>query len=144
MRIRGTEEQANRVLTRRRQGSERTPVVRIDDAAKGAFASEQFVGNLQEDAGTIAGLALGAGGAAVLHALERTEAAVYQIVGRFTPEVGQKADAAGVVLEAGIVKALGGLLGHLVAVVHRSTPFRKSRGHEDAPEGVRNVQSDYA
>jgi hypothetical protein len=78
------------------------------DASQGALAPEELVGNLEEDAGAISAVALGAGGAAMLHALECTETAIDEIVTSLALEMCQEADAAGVVLEAGVVEATNG------------------------------------
>src|SRR5690606_36107401 len=70
------------------------------------------VGDLQEDSGAVAGVGLAAGGAAVVEVFEDLDALAKGLVGGAALEVGDKADAARVVFEPGVVEALlGGTAG---------------------------------
>ena len=62
--------------------------------------------DLDEDPGPVAGGRLGAGGAAVGQVLERGQRLADQSVAPSAVEVGHQRDAAGVVLERGVVQAL--------------------------------------
>ena len=74
--------------TRRRQ-------VEVDDRA------EEAVGDLDQDAGAVAGVGLGARRAAVLEVAERADAHRHDLVAGPALDVDDERDAAGVVLEGG-------------------------------------------
>ena len=115
--------------------------------------AEEGVGDLGEDARAVAGVGLGAGGAAVFQVPQNGECLVDQRVARLTGERGHEADAAGVVLVARVVEALlgragvhvgpGGLgggrvhgsLGRLARRTHRLS--RRRQWHMQGAEGRR-------
>ena len=66
------------------------------------------VGHLDRDAGAVAGVGLGAGRAPVVEAAHRGERLVDDRVALAALHVDDEADAAAVVLEAGVVEALRG------------------------------------
>ena len=61
---------------------------------------------MDEDAGAVAGEGVGAEGAAVLEVFEDFEGLLNDGVGALAAEIGDESDAAGVVLEGGVVEAL--------------------------------------
>ena len=69
---------------------------------------EEGVGNLDEDAGAVAGVRLAAGRAAVVEVLEDLDRLLQDPVGLAALDVDDEADAAGVVLEPRVVKPLLG------------------------------------
>ena len=69
-----------------------------------ADPQEEGVGELGQDPRPVAGLLLRAPGAAVVEVQEDLDAQADDLVGLDVVEVGDEADAAGVVLEAGIVE----------------------------------------
>ena len=95
--------------------------------------TEEGVGDLGEDARAVAGVGLGAGGAAVLKVAQNRERLLDQRVARLAGEGGHEADATGVVLVAGVVHtlrsrasihegpvlAIRGMLGRLARRTHR-------------------------
>ena len=89
----GEEGDPRGVLPRRRQ------VERKDVAV-------EAVGYLDEDAGTVAGVDVGALGAPVLHVAEGADALHDRVVGGATVDVADEADAARIVFVAGVVQAL--------------------------------------
>jgi hypothetical protein len=66
---------------------------------------EEVVGESGEDAGAVTGVDFATAGAAVVHVLEHGEGVADDVVGFFALDVGDEANAAGVVLEPGIVEA---------------------------------------
>ena len=64
------------------------------------------VGHLHEQAGAVAGLRIAAARAAVLEVHEHVDALRHDVVRLLAADVRDEADAAGVVLEGGIVEAL--------------------------------------
>ncbi len=91
--IGGQEGQSGGVGTRRGQ---------IDS---GLFAQER-VGDLDHNAGAVAGVGFGAAGAAVVHPAERREPLAHHVVGAPPVHVGDERDPACVVLECGVVETL--------------------------------------
>ena len=69
--------------------------------------AQEVVGKLDQDAGAVAGVHLGAAGAAVLQRVEHLEGALYGGVRGPAGQVGDRADAAGVVLEGWVIEAHG-------------------------------------
>ena len=67
---------------------------------------QEPVGHLDEDAGAVADVGLGVGGAPVVEVAQRREAEADDLVAAPAVHVGDEADAAGVVLEARVVEAL--------------------------------------
>src|SRR5581483_4427502 len=65
---------------------------------------EELVGDLDQDAGPVAGVDLHAGGAAVLEVTERADAHLDDVVGGRALDVDDERDAAGVVFESGVVQ----------------------------------------
>ena len=64
------------------------------------------MGNLQQDAGAIASLGVGAHGAAVLEVLEDRQPVAHHAVALGIMDIGDEADAAGIVFVARIVKTV--------------------------------------
>jgi hypothetical protein len=95
----------------------------VDDGA------QERVGHLDQDAGAVAGVGLGAGGAAVLHVGEREQAGEHQLVGAHALQVGDERDATGVVLVPGVVQAdrAGRLLHHHIRVSRSCTAPCRTR-----------------
>ena len=73
-----------------------------------AFAGEEFVRNLDQDAGAIAGFWIAAAGAAMRQVEQHLDSLLDNVVTFMAADVGDKTNAAGVVLVRGIVKSLGG------------------------------------
>ena len=69
------------------------------------FLAEETVWDLQQDAGTIARVALKANAAAVLQVHEHGKRIVHHLVGAYTFDVGERADAARIVLERAAIHA---------------------------------------
>ena len=67
---------------------------------------EEFVRHLDEDAGTVAGERIGAGGAAMREVFEQLEPLPHDLVALPAVHVDDKPHAAGVVLVGGVVEAL--------------------------------------
>ena len=84
------------------------PARRQVDALLGEHGAEELVRDLGEDAGAVAGVRLGAGGAAVLEVLERGDGLLDDLVGLLPRHLRDEGDAAGVLLELGVVEPLGG------------------------------------
>ena len=80
---------------------------REGEAQCGAFAREVGVRNLDEDAGAIAGFGIAAARATVREVHQNLDAFDDDLVGLLALDVGDEADAASVVLKAGVVEALG-------------------------------------
>src|SRR5690606_9208781 len=78
------------------------------DAEGRAFAPQEAVGKLQQDAGAVADQRVGADSAAMREVFEDFERVVDDLTGFARLEMCDHADAAGVVLVAGIVKTLTG------------------------------------
>ena len=76
------------------------------DAEAGGLGAEEGVGQLDEDAGAVAGEGVRAEGAAMLEVFEDFDGLLNDGVGALAAEVGDEANAAGVVLECGVVEAL--------------------------------------
>jgi len=71
-----------------------------------AFLGEEGVRRLQEDAGAVAGVLLGAGSAAVLEVEQHLERFHHDVVRRAALDVGDESEATGVVLECRVVESL--------------------------------------
>ena len=71
-----------------------------------AFARKEGVGNLNEDAGAVAGLRVAARGAAMGEVDEHLEALADDLVALFAPDVRDKSNAAGIVLIPRMIEAL--------------------------------------
>ena len=69
--------------------------------------AEQPVGDLEQDAGTVAGVGLGAGRAAVLEVGERQQAGLDQLVRAMALHVRDERHTTGVVFETRVVQARG-------------------------------------
>ena len=72
--------------------------------------AQELVRHLQQEAGAVAGLGVGAGGAAVLEVGERLDPESHDVVGRTVVQARDDGHATGVVLVARVVQAIG-LLG---------------------------------
>ena len=99
--------------------------VEADDRA------EEAVGDLDQDAGAVAGVGLGAGGAAVVEVARarRGPAATMRVAGATPLHVDDERDAAGVVLEARVVEARGGrAVGPLLIVLPRKSAAGPGQG----------------
>ena len=79
--------------------------LRQRDPEPRALPEEERVGHLGQDAGAVSGLLLRPPGAAVVEVDEDLDALLDDLVGPDVVEIGDEADAAGVVLEAGIVES---------------------------------------
>ena len=84
----------------------RAPRREIDPRARELLAQEA-VGDLEEDAGAVSGLGIGALGAAVLHVVERDERLPDHLVRRGRAQARDERDAAGIVLVGRVVQAPG-------------------------------------
>src|SRR5271165_3448970 len=73
-----------------------------------AFPREEFVRNLDEDAGTVAGFRIAAAGAAMRQVEQYLNSFADDVVTFMAADAGDKTDAAGVVLVRWVVEALGG------------------------------------
>ncbi len=114
----GQEDQPGAVVTGRRQ-------------VEGERRAEERVWHLQEDAGAVAGARVGAAGAAVLQVDQEIQRLPHDIVRLAAFEMGDEADAAGVVLVTGPVESL--VAGYLVHVAPpegplKDLPIDKKRG----------------
>src|SRR5262249_23043942 len=76
------------------------------DAALGDLLGEEPVRHLDEDAGAVAGVGLAAAGAAVLQVFQHPDRLPNDVVRRAALQIDDEADAAGVVLVAGVVQTL--------------------------------------
>src|SRR5436305_402210 len=83
---------------------------RQGDAEPAALLAEEPVGDLEQDAGTVARVWLAAAGAAVQEVDQHQQALPDDRVGLATLDVHHEAHAAGVVLVRGVVQALRGNL----------------------------------
>ncbi len=93
----GEEAQAHGVLPRRRQF----------DPGLGLDGAEEGVGDLQEDAGAVTAVDLGADGAAVVEVAQGGERLLHHLVRGAGVQVRHEGDAAGVLLRRRVVQALG-------------------------------------
>ena len=100
---------------------------RQGEAQIGANVHEEPVGQLEEQAGAVAGVWLRAAGAAMAEVEQDGQGLADDLVGLLALDVDYEAYAAGVVLEAGVVKAL---LGRQSGVVERIAH------DETAPSGI--------
>ena len=78
------------------------PTLRQLDAESGAFLAQELIGNLDENAGAIAGDRIGADRAAMLEILQDGQCIADQLIGLPRFQVGDEADPAGVVFAAWI------------------------------------------
>ena len=98
VRLHRQEHHADAVLAGRRQR----------EAELGALAREELVRDLDQDAGAVAGLRIAAAGAAVRQVDQDLDALDDDVVRFVTLDVGDEADAAGVVFSARVVETLRG------------------------------------
>jgi hypothetical protein len=91
------EDQAGAIRARRRQGERHR-------------LAKKTIRHLEQDAGAVAGIRIGAAGAAVFEVDQEIESRTDDGVRADTFDVGDKANAAGVVLVAWAVQALGPLI----------------------------------
>ena len=85
-----------------------SPGRRQREAELGALAREELVRNLNQDAGAVAGFRIAAAGAAMRQVDQDLNALDDDVVRFLTLDVGNEADAAGIVLVARIVETLRG------------------------------------
>ena len=78
------------------------------EADLGGLALEEGVRNLHQNAGAVAGARIGADRAAVFEIAENAERVGDDLVRFPALDVGDEADAAGILFQAGIVETLGG------------------------------------
>ena len=64
---------------------------------------DEFVGNLDQDAGSVTRLSVGALGAAVAHVLEHRQGVVYQLVGLVAADVDDHTNPTGIVFRCRVV-----------------------------------------
>ena len=139
LRIGRGEHEADGVLAGRRQGRERLALFGRDDAAEGALLLEQRVRNLDQDAGAVAGVGFGTGGTAMLHALERLQAAIDDVVRGLPAQVREEPDATGIVFKRRVIQAALRPPGQL-RVVHWGTPLTGSPAG-DVRRGMKRASS---
>ena len=96
VRLHRQEDHADAVLARRRQG----------ETQLGALAREELVRDLDQDAGAVAGSRIAAAGAAVRQVDQNLDALEDDVVRLLALDIGNEADAAGIVLVARVVQAL--------------------------------------
>ena len=104
-------------------------------------STDEVVGQLEQDPGAVAGVRVGARGAAMLEVLERDDRALHGLVRRHAVELGDHRDAAGVVLVGRVVEAdpAGGSFRHGRARVGDATnPIRHSEGSGNGSSGRRD------
>ena len=97
------------ILAGRQEGEPHGIAPRIGQREAGGLgrARQEAVRDLDQDAGAVAGLHLGARRAAVGQALENGEAAVHDVVVGTPVQIGHHADTAGVVFVCRVVEASG-------------------------------------
>ncbi len=122
LRVGRAEHQAHGVPSGGRQRGQRRAILGRHDPALDALALEQAVRNLDQDARAVARIGFGARRAAVLHALERPEPAIDDVVRGRPAQMRKKADATGVVLERRVIQAALRPPGQL-RLVHWGTPL---------------------
>ena len=110
-RVLGHEDMADRVVARIRQL----------DAEPGGLLLHEGVGNLHQDAGAVPGDRVGADRSAVLEIFEDAQRILDQLVRGAALEIGDKADAAGVVFAPRIIEPT------------RPLPCRRPPGAADLP-----------
>ena len=76
------------------------------DAQRCADLAQECIRHLQEDAGAVAGIGFTAAGAAMVEVDQDGQRLLDDLVGLFPLDVGDEADAAGIVFELGIVEPL--------------------------------------
>ena len=79
----------------------------VDSELRALFA-EEAIGRADEDAGAVAGIDFAAAGTAVVHVLKHLQCIGDDAMRRLPLHVADEADAAGVMLESGVVQALCG------------------------------------
>ena len=89
------------------------------DAERRAFAAEELVRDLDQEAGAVAGVRLAAAGAAMVQVFERGQPVVNDLVRALALEMDDEAHAAAVVLELGAVEPLRG---RQTRMAHRRLP----------------------
>ena len=85
-----------------------TAYVLAAGSSKSTTVAQERVGDLDQDAGAVAGVGLGAGGAAVVEVAQRGERLGHDVVAGHAGQGRHEGDAAGVVLVARVVEPLGG------------------------------------
>ena len=98
VRVRGEEDHADAVLPRCRQ----------PDVQPVAFLAQEAVGRLHDDAGTVPAVGLAAARPPVFQVDENLDRLADDVVLLAVLQIGDEADAAGVVLVAGVVQPLRG------------------------------------
>jgi hypothetical protein len=78
----------------------------VVDALLGEHGAQEAVGDLDQDAGAVAGVGLSAGGATVRQVRQRDQAGSHQLVAAHTLDVGDEGDPARVVLESRVVETI--------------------------------------
>ena len=109
------EQRADRVLAGLRQL----------EADFGRLALEEGVRDLHQDAGAVAGARIGADRAAMLEVAENAERVGDDLVRLLALDVGDEADAAGILFQREIVEALGGRAPIVLAPVGATRPVSK-------------------
>ena len=77
------------------------------DALFGHFLAQEFVGHLNENAGTVTGRGIRSAGTAVVHLRVHRECLDDDVVRALAFQVGNESDAAGILLVRGVPKSLG-------------------------------------
>ena len=88
-----------------RQEAERHAVAALLGKVEARLGAQERVGKLEQDAGTVPGIGVGALGSAVLEALERVQRSGHDLVRRGRAQPRHERNAAGVVLVARVVQA---------------------------------------
>jgi hypothetical protein len=112
-------------------------VRRQRDAEPRGLPAEETIRHLDEDAGAVAGVGLASACPAVQEVDEHTQGLAHDRVGGDTLDVHDEADAAGVVLVAGIVEALGRRwTGQRGMLPHHRVPFVNSCTDSTRPKSI--------
>ena len=99
---------APRRLLRHEQCADRVVAgLRQLEADLGGLALEERVRDLHQDAGAVTGARVGADGAAMFEVAEDVDRVVDDLMRLLAFDVGDEADAAGILFQAGVVKSLG-------------------------------------
>jgi hypothetical protein len=103
------------------------PGLRQVEADSRAFGGIQIVRDLHQHAGAIADQRIGADGAAMGEVFQNLQAIGNDRMGGLAFHMGDKSDAAGIVVVAAIIKASGGGFERRIAGSRRSAPGRSGR-----------------
>ncbi len=102
--------------------------LRQRDAELLRLAREELVRDLHQDAGAVAGARIGADRAAMLEIAENLQRVLHDLLGLAALDVGNEADAAGILGESGIVEAASFRQAGVRAVLVEQTRIDRGRG----------------